>query len=529
MDAPRTSVAYPMPSDAIVVVEHEDEDDDSPFSVEKDCDFDGQGQPNTSSATGTGITIKKACTILPAPASHPFSRWKTLIVLFVGAVAVIVGVTVLSSLSQHQHDYVPAAATAFEILPENPNANSIGKMTMEGNGNEQQEGQLGAGVRLRRRLLFDAQEQHMTAVMDEFETLRQHWSTATATAASTDAATVTTETGASDKENSNDQEQQQQGKPFFGDGNQVHVLQIGDEAYRKLHEERMSVNRDWAKCAGYQYAFKSFENHENHHSTNDRNHQTPEQPPCVYTKKVKAIRDFLVNDIPLNDWMIFVDLDATYQAPDCQALEKLLWKEQHHYNFHAEQQHDPHQCEVLALMTESDLNTGIFLVKATEQTRELMETWYQWQMRHGWCKGPADQLTLQEAMLEHYHIAVTSNAAASAGDQQCDYSLEDCYLAHETATSSYRKRRDCSIHKLNAAREESLTRDQEWWAPTPSATGAGYSYYAPSTLPVGNNACFFEGRSPTPLQCHYVHEHHDTCMKHHPLFNHVQKFRDEWS
>jgi hypothetical protein len=305
-----------MPSDVSIVVEHhENEDEDGPFPVGNDCAFDGAGQGQPTSV----------------PASRPLSRGATLFFLFVGAVAVTV-VAVPSSSQQHQHqnDHVPAAATASTILIENQNINSI-KIMMEDNEENEEQGQPGDGVRLLRRKFSDSQKHHMTAVMDEFETLRKHWLTATAKSTTTDAASATTD----------DQQQHQPGKPFFGDGNQLHVLQIGDEKYRKAHKERMSVNRDWTKCAEYQYDFKSFENDDNVNNDDDTNSgpatpppkdkQTEDQPPCVSTKKVKAIRDFLANDIPLNDWMIFVDLDANYQSPDCPALEKLLWKEQHHY------------------------------------------------------------------------------------------------------------------------------------------------------------------------------------------------------
>jgi hypothetical protein len=123
-------------------------------------------------------------------------------------------------------------------------------------------------------------------------------------------------------------------KPFFGDDNQVHILQVGNEAYTKKHAERMLVNQEWAKCAGYQYHFESFEQGKGW--------------DCVYTQKVKAIRDFIHNGIPINDWMIFVDLDANYNAPDCQELEKILWKEQHQYNCHERTSSTAaHQCEVI--------------------------------------------------------------------------------------------------------------------------------------------------------------------------------------
>jgi hypothetical protein len=134
--------------------------------------------------------------------------------------------------------------------------------------------------------------------------------------------------------------------------------------------------------------------------------------------------------------MIFVDLDANYNAPDCQELEKILWKEQHQYNFHEGTPSTfAHQCEVVTSVTDTVVNTGIVLVKVTEQTRELMESWYHLQMTHGFCRGPADQLSFQEVILEKNHID--------------NYSLEECLKCEHSNPYNQYGRRRCSKGKLH--------------------------------------------------------------------------------
>jgi hypothetical protein len=311
----------------------------------------------------------------------------------------------------------------------------------------------------RRRVLLEQDKKNVR----QFERLEQNW--------------LTSDSSTHDKVDKQ--------KPFFGDDNQVHILQMGDETYTKTYAEQMSVNQKWAKCAGYQYHFESFEQGKG--------------PSCIYTKKVKAIRDFILYDIPINDWMIYVDLDANYQAPDCREFEKVLWKEQHQYNFHegTSSTVDGHQCEVVTSVTDTDVNTGIVLVKVTEQTRELMESWYQLQLSHGFCHGPADQLSFQEVILEKNHID--------------NYSFEECFKYEH---SSPYGRRKCSMDKLYGELEkarESLS---------PPRKEHGYN-----TLPLGQNVCFFGCNAPNPLQCHFCHDEGKTCKRNTPLFDHIQKWK----
>jgi hypothetical protein len=278
-------------------------------------------------------------------------------------------------------------------------------------------------------------------------------------------------------------------QPFFGEHNQVHILQMGDSTYKEKYKKHTSVNKLWAESTGYQYQFKAFGKEEEH--------------SCAYTQKVKIIRDFVCDEIPLNDWMIFVDLDAYFRAPDKAELEKVLWKQQHLYNFHqtrAGGQH-AHQCEVIAATSNKPINTGVLTMRATEQTRQLVESWYQLQLHLGFCWGPADQLAFQEVELEHYGIE--------------DYTQEDCLkFEHKHYLG---KRNTCSMSKLNAHKKQILDE-----LPLRMTTPQNKHI----TFPIGNNSCFFDCSSLHTLQCHDCRDREDKeiCTKNQPIFHHSPRF-----
>jgi hypothetical protein len=316
-------------------------------------------------------------------------------------------------------------------------------------------------------------------------------------------------------------------RPFFGIESQVHVLQIGDDKYKEKHRDASSLNELWAKCAGYQYHFKPFNNSMN--SDKDNNDDTirknkdnkagSSSADCVYTQKVKVIRDFFVNDVRTNDWMIFVDLDAHFQAPSCDELEKILWRQQHLYNRHHDDstpgtgtsttstnnEYDHQPCEVIAHTCSKGINSGIFLMKATDQTRELMEAWYRHQHNAGFCTGPGDQFALQEVMLEYYRMD--------------DYSLDEC-LKFGSGPKTFSGRGRCSAQKLNVQKTKSFDRLPEFMKRSDRF----------ETIPlVGTNVCFFDCDSAHPLQCHDCDHDKPACLKRQPLFHHHWHFMEEAS
>jgi hypothetical protein len=138
------------------------------------------------------------------------------------------------------------------------------------------------------------------------------------------------------------------GLSFFGDESRVHILQIGDERYRTKYQEIIDQNRNWAERAGYMHHFR----HLDQAFLN----------PCVYTKKVKAIRDFFRDELPANDWVIFVDVDAVYSPSDVKALDRLLWEAQENYYYNGMTEH---HCEVIAQTSLRSINSGIMILKHT--------------------------------------------------------------------------------------------------------------------------------------------------------------------
>jgi hypothetical protein len=119
-------------------------------------------------------------------------------------------------------------------------------------------------------------------------------------------------------------------------------------------------------------------------------------------------------------------------------LEKVLWKQQYLYNRQSEGQNN-HQCEVIADTSLRSINTGVLILNATEQTRKLVESWYQLQLYHGFCWGPADHLAFEEVFLEQYGIE--------------DYALEEC-LKYEV--KYFNTRRTCAMSRLNDHKKMSL-------------------------------------------------------------------------
>jgi hypothetical protein len=157
---------------------------------------------------------------------------------------------------------------------------------------------------------------------------------------------------------------------FFGDESRVHILQIGNEPYREKYQEEMAQNRKWAESAGYQHHFRYLDETILDH--------------CVYTSKVKAIRDYFREELPVNDWMIFVDLDAVYRPSDGKALDRLLWEAQENYYYNGMNEH---HCEVIAQTSRRTINSGVMIVKHTAQVRAIIEAWFQLQVEHGYCRG----------------------------------------------------------------------------------------------------------------------------------------------
>jgi len=167
------------------------------------------------------------------------------------------------------------------------------------------------------------------------------------------------------------------GAPTYFGSSKVFVVQAADEPYAAIMQTRMETNQQWAQCMGYEYIFKSWNRNE---------------IACAYTEKVNAIHDVLAT-VQENDWIIFLDADVEFTAKSCDALESML---------PIESEIDSQPCEFIALTKPSNLNSGVVLMKATQTIKRLVQRWLQMQheQEENLCKGPADQISLQEAVME---------------------------------------------------------------------------------------------------------------------------------
>lgn len=168
----------------------------------------------------------------------------------------------------------------------------------------------------------------------------------------------------------------------------VHVLQFGDVQYAEKMEQHTNYNVQWAKQANYDYHFVELTKREG--------------DPCIFTVKVREISKFL-HEMPLNDWVLFVDMDAHYSIHnDPFAFDRLVSKAQKraHNVTNADLSLS---CEFLAMSAPHTVNTGVALFQATEWTRNLVDTWLDLQERKGFCYSAADQIAFQNVLLEHIY------------------------------------------------------------------------------------------------------------------------------
>lgn len=177
---------------------------------------------------------------------------------------------------------------------------------------------------------------------------------------------------------------------LFDSSSAIYVIQAADKAYAERMESKMKANQQWAKCMNYTYKLVTLTKTGNN----------------IYAEKVKAIYDTL-QSVQENDWIIFLDGDVTYQkkkkkgedyssCDDDAALEKIL---------PLETEFDNQPCEFVTTTSAHSINTGVVLLKSVNSTRHLVKRWLELQSKPGdnlLTFGAADQLTLQEAVMEKY-------------------------------------------------------------------------------------------------------------------------------
>ena len=61
-------------------------------------------------------------------------------------------------------------------------------------------------------------------------------------------------------------------------------------------------------------------------------------------------------------------------------------------------------CHMIAKNSDSEINTGVLLIKSTHAMRTLVQGWMDYQLAHPWCELGADQLALTTAILQREHV-----------------------------------------------------------------------------------------------------------------------------
>ena len=169
---------------------------------------------------------------------------------------------------------------------------------------------------------------------------------------------------------------------FFGGNSMLHVLQYGDPKYQKnpLHQRKINRTKTWATLAGYTYTMLDYSTQMPH--------------VCGYTRKVAAINDTLANITLNQDWLLFLDLDATPLPANVFAMEDYLMQ---HERINAS------HCHLIVKSAPIEINTGVLLIKSTLAMRTIVQGWLDYQIAHPFCKGGADQPALATVILQREH------------------------------------------------------------------------------------------------------------------------------
>ena len=212
----------------------------------------------------------------------------------------------------------------------------------------------------------------------------------------------------------------------------INVVQMGDSHSVKTYRKHVQTVEHLCQIMRYNYSLVPWN-----------------KTGCPFTAKVATIDDHL-SRAAAGDWVVWVDLDAQYQNPRCDA-----W-------WHALPATAPsgEPCHFTVLKTNRTLNTGVVHVRATPDARALVRAWLAEQVARGYCGGPADQMSLQTVMMR---------AADAAYDGRCESSMDpsaqnECF--HETFAAPPRhvcllsctsglQGHDCA-HEPHARRGENL-------------------------------------------------------------------------
>lgn len=213
----------------------------------------------------------------------------------------------------------------------------------------------------------------------------------------------------------------------------INVVQMGDSHSVKTYRKHVQTVEHLCQIMRYNYSLVPWN-----------------KTGCPFTAKVATLDDHLNRVAAAGDWVAWVDLDAQYQNPRCDA-----W-------WHALPTTAPsgEPCHFTVLKTNRTLNTGVVHVRATPDARALVRAWLHEQVARGYCGGPADQMSLQTVMMR---------AADATYDGRCEKAMDpsaqnECF--HETFAAPPRhvcllsctsglQGHDCA-HEPHARRGENL-------------------------------------------------------------------------
>eukprot|EP00039_Didymoeca_costata_P024369 m.10106 g.10106 ORF g.10106 m.10106 type:complete len:262 (+) comp4201_c0_seq1:112-897(+) len=150
----------------------------------------------------------------------------------------------------------------------------------------------------------------------------------------------------------------------------IHVFQSGTELFFNGYEKHIESIRHMASTINATYLLHTFRG----------------DTGCMFLEKVEAIHNQLQRT-ELGGWLIYIDLDVQYNHKSCSKWLELVPEDD--------------QCHFVGLLSPWHLNSGVLLIRVTKEARELVKQWYDVQNKSLFCKGPADQLALQNVILRY--------------------------------------------------------------------------------------------------------------------------------
>lgn len=163
----------------------------------------------------------------------------------------------------------------------------------------------------------------------------------------------------------------------------VTVLQCSDRSIRNFAAER--TVQTWAAEAGHKYRFVGLP-----------------KTSCPYAEKVQAIlNEYNRPTMAAGHHLLYLDSDVSYTGTTWQSFESQISESS---------SSDGHPCWFSALDTPATINSGVVLLRKSDDATTLVEQWLAWQRSLGSfaCGLAADQLSLQISAMRWINASSTS-------------------------------------------------------------------------------------------------------------------------